>query len=274
MAEESKTSSIELSVGDVILYYDDRSERPIDVSGCNQWAIAVEDQIAIVNRPSGIICVRIEDILRRPHLNIRKNPYSSHAANISAYFIRNRRHRSLYEAGERSLLVGNLQIFENGSLFPQRPEYSSVDEFERAWSFLLSSSKPMDVIFTVRFDSLLSRFIAWATHGPFSHVALYVGEGEIFESVTSGLRRGGLTDLYKDRNNWVATYRHVQHLDRTFTHEEAKSIAEQTMASYRPGYNWLDAGRHGLRSFRGNHEQSKAPNSWLYQGSYQMVAQA
>jgi hypothetical protein len=265
---------IKLGLGDVAIYRDTRCSRPTDETGCNQWAIVVDENGGLARRNSRVIRISFEELLTKPNLHFRENPYVEHRERIAAYFVKHANKHDHFEAGEKALLQGNLQPFEWGDLFPVKPEYPTVDEFERAWDNLLISARPMDTIFTARRNDISSKAIAWITKGPFSHVATYVGNDKIWESVTSGLRTGKLSDLYKSRENWVAAYRHVQHLDRVFLEKDADRIAREAADSYRIGYNWYQAARHGLLSFRGMHEEAKVPNSFLYRGSWVLIAHA
>ena len=267
-SEIADINELVVGPGDVAIYFDNKCLRPIDETGCNQWAIIVDETGGLTRRNSKVVHIPFQELLQMPHLQFRGNPHPDHGERISDFFLNHRRHHDLFEAGEKALLQGNLQPFEWGQIFPTRPEYKNDEEFEDAWKQLLIEARPMDVIFTARCKDPVSRIIARTTHGPFSHVASYLGNGQISESVTSGIRTGQLSDLYKDRSNWVAIYRHVDHLNTMFTFEEAQKITQGVTLDFRDGYNWYQAFRHGIMSFRGKHEESMAPNSWLYRGSW------
>jgi hypothetical protein len=273
-AESSNAQILELGPADIAVYFYRQCQRPVDETGCNQWAIVVDEHGALSRHQSRVIRVPWEALLKMPELHFRSNPYDGHRDRIARFFLDHVKLHDHFEAGEKALLQGNLQPFEWGRLFPSRPTYASDFEFDQAWRDVLEKARPMDTIFAAREDDIMSRLVVWTTQGPFSHVATYLGDGEIWESVTSGLRRGKLTDLYKSRRIWVAVYRHIQHTEREFSFDEAERIAADVAAKYKDGYNWFQAVRHGLMSFRGAHEDAEVPNSFLYRGSWVLIAQA
>lgn len=167
----------------------------------------------------------------------------------------------------------NLQPLIAGNFFPDRPTYRTGDEYEAAWRRLKVSLEPADFIFTTDLNSRLSRFIAWSTDGAWSHAAIHVGRGAIWESVTSGIRRNGPIELYKGQRYWVAAYRHCDALKRPRTEEEVAAAVRAHR--FKPNaYNYRGALNFGWRAFRGDHSHALTPNSTVLQGHLVLVAHA
>ncbi len=265
---------------DMVIFYDKRF--PADpgtgvngVSAVNRVAIVVGEQGALfIGR--GVIGPRVEilplqSIATAPNVEIRR---PTHGCNeqVAKFFIRHTHRPAYFEAGLRALLVENLQPLLAGTFFPDQPVYQTDDEYETAWSHLSASLMPMDAIFTIDLDSRLSRFIAWSTDGAWSHVAIHTGDGEIWESVTSGIRRGPL-QIYKGRRYRVAAYRHYECLKTPRTAYEANAAVKARR--FRPNaYSYRGALKFGWKAFRGDHSHGLTPNSSILQGIWAFVAQA
>jgi hypothetical protein len=190
---------------------------------------------------------------------------------VASYFIKYADRPSYFEAGLRALHCYNQQPFLMSGLFPERPTYKNEEDYETAWEQFKSQLLPFDGIYTVDLSSRLSRFIAWATHGTWSHVALYIGDGEIHESVTSGLRRGPL-ELYKGRHYWIAAYRHIGAINSPRTADQARATVASL--SFRPDrYNYRGAIKFGLKAFLNDHSHDLVPNSAMYMGNRVLIGQ-
>jgi hypothetical protein len=161
----------------------------------------------------------------------------------------------------------NFEIFLRGTLFPRAPQYFSDEGYEKAWLDMVSQLQPRDMIFTARLDGRVSRLIAWSTGGPFSHVGVYLGDGEMWEIVTSGERVVPIS-TYKGREFRTAVYRTF------FPPPKPWAEALKEMQGRGIGYDYLGAIQHGVRSFFGEHDDSQAPNSLIYQGRLALIAQA
>ena len=229
---DSDTTNHEIAVGagDLIIFYDKRfppdpGSGTDEVPATNRVAVVVDERGALF-LGRGALRKRVEVLSLGPvsaekNIQIRKSPFPQHANAIADYFKRHINKPAHFEAGLRALYFGNLQPLLTGSLFPIRPIYKTDDEYEVAWNHLKSNLKPMDAIFTVDTSNILSRFIAWSTHGPWSHVALHVDKGEIWESVLSGIRNVPI-EAYKGRNYWVAAYRLIEAMENPVTAERER----------------------------------------------------
>jgi hypothetical protein len=260
--------------GDLVLFLDTRL--PVSAGNeTNQVAVVVDEQGALYIG-KGVIGRRIrriplQELPSLPKVQLRRTKHAGYGDLIARYFLKHANQPSYFEAGLRALHCDNHQPFETGRLFPERPTYRSDDEYEAAWARFKSLLKPLDGIYTVDQSSRISRFIAWATHGTWSHVALYIGDGEIHESVTSGVREVPL-EIYKGRQYWVAAYRHIGAITNPRSVQEARASA-RSLPFRRDRYNYPGAIKFGLRAFFNDHSPDLVPNSAMYAGNRIFIAQ-
>jgi hypothetical protein len=277
-----QTTNREIAVepGDVIIFYDKRfppdpGSGTANVPATNRVAVVVNERGALF-LGRGVLGKKVEILPLGPvapekNIQIRKSPYAQHADAIADYFMRQIHKPAHFEAGLRALYFGNLQPFLTGTLFPVRPTYNSDDEYDSAWTLLKNSLKPMDTIFTVDTSSTVSKFIAWATHGPWSHVAVHVNEGEIWESVLSGIRTVPI-ETYKGRRYWIAAYRLIEAIEKPISAEKAHAVVSSHPFRLN-SYNYYGALKHGLKAFLQDHSHGLVPNSKIFQGNYVLIAQ-
>ena len=131
----------------------------------------------------------------------------------------------------------------------------------------MSKLKWWDAIFTNKLNDPVSRFIAWATHGPWSHVALYMGDGTVSELVATGVRNVPLT-VYKGRNYRIGAYRKISLMNL-----ESPMVPPFTVlrSRFRDGHNYKGPVLHGIRSFGNDHGHELIPNSQVYCGSWVLI---
>jgi len=262
----------EVSLGDIVLFRDDRCSRPIDETGCNQWAFVVDSDKALFCRRR-VHTLPLHEIPSLPEVRLVGNPHPSLGHKFANFFLAHREYPAHFNAGAKALLHNNHQPFLEGRLFPIPPKYESNRAYEAAWSQLLAKLQPLDCVFLVDRKSLLSRFIAWATHGPWSHVAMHLKNGEVIESTTSGLRRVAI-DSYQNRNYWVATYRPIEWVDGPPSSESIDGIANNPFDGWTDGYNYRGAIYYGCKALLGDHEHNLTPNSMIYSGRFVRISQA
>jgi hypothetical protein len=270
--------AVELLPADIVLFYDDRFPRdPGSGSEINSVAIVVDQQGALyVDRGAFrrriVRRLPLHELAKLRNLDFRRSPTLEHRDRIAAYFLRHAHSPEHFEAGLRAFNLGNLHPLLDGSFFPERPTYNSDEQYEAAWQNLKAQLRPLDCIYTTDLSSRVSRFIAWATHGPWSHVAVHMDDGVIWESETSGIRSGPI-EIYKGRNFWVAVYRNIQTLDQPRTGAEVEAV----VASHpfrKDRYNYRGAIKYGFKSFCGDHSHGLVPNSIIYRGDSFLVAHA
>ncbi len=186
---------------------------------------------------------------------------------IEEYFLKCSRRPSHFDAGIAALGHGNFDLFVRGHLYPARRTYENRTEYERAWDEFRLALKPLDLIL-IADRSLLSRFIAGATHGPWSHIAVYMGHDELSEILTSGARRAPI-EVYNDRRYRLAAYRIV----RVASDKVATAINQiESQEQRTTGYSYREAIRFGWRTFLGDHAHNRVPNSIMYSGRCMLVA--
>jgi len=262
---------------DILIFYDKRfpadPDTGIDKVPLNRVAVVVGERGALsIGR--GVFGRRVEllplqAIRTLPNLQIRR-PTHGYTDEVARYFRRHTHRPAHFEAGLRAVREENLEPLIAGEFFPDRPTYRTDDEYEAAWRRLTADLKPADFIFTTDLDSRLSRLIAWSTDGAWSHAAIYVGRGEIWESVTSGIRNGPI-ELYKGQRYWVGAYRHCNALKKPSTLEEVEAAVRSHQ--FRPNaYNCRGALKFGWKAFRGDHSHALTPNSTVLQGNLVLVA--
>jgi len=258
----------EAKVGDVILFFDPKSTEPLSDAGTNQAAVVIDSQRAVYFR-RGVRILLMSDIWNLQNLERRRSASGYDPQLVANYFLRHIEKPAYVSAGLSAYSQLNMSPFIMGDLFPARPTYETSTEYAAAWEQMVASLSPMDCLFTAMPGDPLSRFIAWYTHGPFSHVAIYDGDGFISETVTAGTRYVPIT-TFRNRGMWVAAYRNV-HNKGGVTAEQAKAILNKP---FRPGYNYLGAAWAGTKAFFGNHTGAMTPNSMIYQGIYSFLGQA
>ena len=170
---------------------------------------------------------------------------------VADFLMRYRWRPALFKAAVNFLQCTNYMPFLLGSFFPPDVEYVTDMEYDEAWRRMIAALEPHDLILTFDRTSSLSKIIALCTHGPFSHVATYVGEGKIWEIVTSGARVVPI-EHYKDRHKYrVAAYRHFGH--EPMTRDEQLADMMSVVGNVRYGY--LGALWGGIKSYFGYHER-------------------
>ena len=265
---------------DLVVFYDKRF--PADpgtgengIPAVNRVAIVIDERGALF-LGQGVIGRRVErlplqSIPTAPNAQIRRLTHG-YTDQVAQFFARHAHRPTHFEAGLRALLVENLQPLLAGTFFPSRPTYQTDYEYEAAWHHLVANLMPMDAIFTLDLHSRLSRFIAWATDGAWSHVATHIGDGEIWESVISGIRNAHV-GIYKGQRYRVAAYRHYEVQKKPRSIEDARTAVRAIR--FRPNaYNYRGALKFGWKAFRGDHGHGLTPNSGILQGIWILIAQA
>jgi hypothetical protein len=261
-----------LRPADIVVFLDERFPNDSDTQPgemqVNRVAVVVDEHGALSLRPNAIPrlveVVPLQNIPALRNLQVR-SVVDHHSNEIAQFFITHANRPTHFEAGLRALHEGNLQPLIAGGFFPKRQVYTTDGEYQAAWHTWKANLAPLDFIFTRDLKSRLSNFIAWATDGEWSHAALHVGDGEIAESVTSGIRRVPV-ELYEERRYWVAAYRRVD----AAVHPKAKPEVDAAVRSHHfrlNAYNYRGALTYGWKAFRGDHSHALTPNSQVLQGN-------
>jgi hypothetical protein len=259
-----------LRQGDILIFCDHSSRKPVE-EGVNQIAVVINETQALFVEGGLVRKLDLELIPQLANLQIRRGLEAKDAPKVADYFAGHANQPAHFEAGLKALLLHNLQPLVDGSLFPVRPKYENERVYRQAWQSFNRNLRPFGCIFTTCLSSFSSRAIAKLTGGPWSHVALYVGEGRIAESITSGLRYAPL-DVYRGQQNWVACYRRIEFMNTSPSVEMTENIAKATAEEFAQGYSYLKASWYGLRAFLGDHSHALVPNSMIFQGDYVLIA--
>jgi hypothetical protein len=265
---ERITEQTVLKPVDVVIFYDRFSSHPLS-GGCNQWAFVVDDKRALFSRAI-VHSISLSKLRKKPNaIAIRRIP-EDFAAVVAQFLIRYRWRPPLFKAAINHLQCTNYTPFLTGKFFPDDVSYASDEEYEAAWQKMVASLQPHDAIFTYDRTHPMSKVIAKVTHGPFSHVATYIGDGKIWEIVTSGARIAPL-ETYKDRHHYrVAAYRHYGFEE---TPRDQQLVEMQEMVG-NIDYGYIGAIGGGLMSYFGNHRDSATPNGLILSGPLFYIGQA
>jgi hypothetical protein len=264
---------------DIVVFYDKHlpleGDERVDEAPVNRVAVVV-DEYGALSMGRGLRGRRVERVPLQAipglsNVHIRRVVHG-HSDEIADFFLSHADRPAHFEAGLRALREGNLQPLIAGGFFPAPPTYRNDDDYEVAWHYLKAKLQPMDLIFTIDLKSTLSRFIAWATDGAWSHAALHVGGGEIWESVTAGIRNGPI-EMYKNRRYWVAVYRHCDVVKKPRTAQEVDAAVRRHRFRAN-AYNYRGALKYGWKAFRGDHSHALTPNSTVLQGNLVLVGHA
>jgi hypothetical protein len=254
---------------DVIIFYDKHSQYPLDeTSGCNQWAFVVDKTKALYVR-GWVRSIKLSDIPKLPNAIVIRRIPEPLAPYVARMLLEYRWRPIMFQVAVNHLQGNNYVPFLKGSFFPTDVAYANDEEYDQAWHHMVAKLEPRDAIFTFDRRSFTSKFIATATHGPFSHCAVYAGDGLISEIVTSGTRLVPI-ETYKGRHFRVAAYRHYGKAPNTVE----EMIAEMHEADGRPGYSYFGAFKAGLRALIGRHRDALTPNSLILEGYITFIAQA
>lgn len=223
---------------DIVMFWDRFSRNP-EEDGFNEQAYVVDSRRALYQR-GGIQSIPISKLRNMPNAIVVRFVPEPLAPYVARVLLRCR----------------------------WRPTISE-EQYEDAWSHFVSILEPHDYLLTFDRRSLLSKIIAMGTHGPFSHIASYIGDGQLWEVVTSGTRIVPL-ETYKGRHYRVAAYR--SYGMPFVSHEEA--MAHYMKTAGRPGYNYIGAFKAGVKTFFGDkHEASTTPNGIVLGGPLTFIGQ-
>jgi hypothetical protein len=271
LAKDIGLPILEVHPADLLLYFDPSSPKPVD-DGVNQVAIIIDERHALLVEPGSAQELPLSNLGKLQNVHFRhviEDPNT--ADSVVDYLTRHRKNPAYLEAGFLAYQQQNFRFFADGP-FPERPHYVDQASYDAAWQTFEAALEPHDCILTTCRTSITSRLIAWATDGPWSHCATYLGEGKIWESVTSGIRQASL-NVYHGRQYWIAAYRHVQFYKNPPSIQQTRKSVMQASAQYKQGYNYRMALWYGLRAFAGRHAEARGvPNSMILQGSYVLVA--
>lgn len=265
-----------LELADIVVFYDPNFPKDHEASiydpPVNRVAVVVGEEGALtIGRRllrSRVELIPLAVLPRLPSVQVRRVAAPCHVDAIARFFRRHAKRATHFEGGLRALRQGNLQPLVDGGFFPEQRSYRDEATYETEWQRLVGHLQPGDWILTRDRESALSRFIAWATDGLWSHVAMHLGDGEIFEWITSGPRQGSI-DLYKGRRYSVGVYRLASGEQRSS--EEWRAAMAALTARLKHRYGYWGAFKAGVLAFRGQHMDALTPNSDVLRGNLTLI---
>lgn len=124
---------------------------------------------------------------------------------VEAFFTKNVLNPELMRRGMNSIFKHDFDFFDNPIRLPVLSPIAA-EEHENRWLQMIQYVKPCDVIQVIDQMSIISRLIVKLDIGTWSHSAIYVGDGNILEAITSGVVRRKIT-AYRNRRYRVGIYR-------------------------------------------------------------------
>jgi hypothetical protein len=154
----------------------------------------------------GLSKTHIEVLKKRDH-QLLPLPFVPEQENVDRFFIENRENADLFFQGMLAILSRRFSIFANPIKLPLLKPLSTT-EYENRWQQFVELLQPADLILTLDTQSTLSKVIAAADHGVWSHVAGYVGGGQIIEAIAAGVVERSI-DVYHTGFHRLGLYRPV-----------------------------------------------------------------
>jgi hypothetical protein len=129
---------------------------------------------------------RLEALTSGPH-EFRNLSSDLKLSNLQTYFHENHPSPELVQGILRAH-VENCSSYLDQPL--KLPKHDDIDthEHSRRCKDLARFAKPYDLLLTFDPSSHMSRLISWVDSGPWSHSAVLLKSGKVFEAVTSGVR--------------------------------------------------------------------------------------
>jgi Permuted papain-like amidase enzyme, YaeF/YiiX, C92 family len=180
---------------------------PTDATGYTKVGYLTNDGTLVYPRRSRIARVPFGTIRRKPHrrIDISRHP---RADQIEALFTESVINNALYVRALQLIADPTSPFWDNPIKLPILTPISP-EERERKWLQMLPLLQRGDLIYTFDNKSVMSRIIRYLDQGTWSHVACYVGDGQIIEAITSGVVERGLS-AYRDTRYRLGVYRFPQ----------------------------------------------------------------
>src|ERR1700730_10286033 len=183
---EQVTPRSDLKPLDIVLFYDKHSKIPVQ-EGVNQQAFVVDDKRGLYIREM-VHSISLSELRKKPEALVVRGVPEPVAPFVAKMLLRYRWRPTMFRFATNFIRAHNYGPFIMGNLFPPDTSYDSDEEYQVAWQRFTSILEPSDYLLTFDRTSLLSKIIARGTHGPFSHIAHYIGDAKLWEVVTSGTR--------------------------------------------------------------------------------------
>lgn len=218
----------------------DRSHK-VSKGGHNKFGFLTGDGVLIYPFRRRTRLISYERFSKIPHRWVAVN-LGSHEKNVTTFFTNNAKNADLFHLGVKALASREWSVFDNPVKLPLLKPIS-LEEFESRWLQLVDTVAVGDFIFTFDSSSWISRLIAYGDCGTWSHVATYVGEGQICEAISAGVVERSIA-VYHDPKYRLGLYR-----GPTDSEQISKMVAF-TRSQIGKRYNYRGALRLGFRKLR------------------------
>jgi len=268
---EDKDNMPQNLAGCMMFFVDKKSKEKLGPkTGCNQTGIFVSHSEIIFVRKRKVQKINVDE-LKGTKVAIHKVADGSLSRNIVAFFKNIKDNYRMFGLGIRALANHNFEVFDSENIMPKFENYSSIAQYDIAWSELTSKLRKGDLIFTFNKKSRISKLIAAIDNGSWSHCGIYMGQGNIFEAISKG-RVVRNIEAYKNLNIHLGVYRSGM-AKQSFTDETINKFVNEEAG---PDYGYLKAILLGIRTVLGlNNDKFSptdvTPNGLIYSGSLYLV---
>jgi Orthopoxvirus protein of unknown function (DUF830). len=257
--------------GCMIFFVDKKSRGKLGPkTGCNQTGIFISDSEIMFVRKRKVQNINVDE-LKGTKVVIHKVKDDPLSRNIVAFCKNIKNNYRMFGLGIRALVNHNFEVFDSENIMPNFYNYLSITQYDIAWSELTSKLRKGDLIFTFNKKSRISKLIASIDNGSWSHCAIYMGQGNIFEAISKG-RVVRNIEVYKNPNTHIGVYR---------SGVGKQSLTNDTINKFvngeaGPGYGYLKAILLGMRTVLVLNDDKFSPtdvtpNGLIYSGSFYLV---
>ncbi len=223
----------------VILFRDLNPLKRADESGYNKVGYLSQRNLIVYQGYRTVRRVPFDRVTKYRHAIFEtKAPFDEAA--VEAFFILNHLPPGLLNDGLAALRDARPDFFEYAVRLPIL-DVLTAEERDRRWRALVSILEPGDVIATFDTQSWMSRLITLVDGGPWSHMGLYVGNGQIAESLTKGTVERAI-ETYRPARYRLGVYRPLG-----LTREAAQRIVAYSHSRLGAAYDYSGALRAGVR---------------------------
>lgn len=215
----------------------DRSHKA-SAGGHNKFGFLTGDGVLIYPFRRRTRIIQYERFPKTPHRWVPVN-LEAHEKNVTTFFTGNVQSADLFHLGVKAVASREWSFFDDPVKLPLLKPISS-EEFESRWLQLIDTVAVGDLIFTFDSSSWISRLIAYGDCGTWSHVASYVGQGQICEAISAGVVERSM-EVYHDPKYRLGLYR-----GPTDAEQISKMVAF-TKSQIGKRYNYRGALRLGFR---------------------------
>jgi hypothetical protein len=203
----SKIDLKNYELGSIITFFDTKTKLPPGKSGYNQTGVLIENnKILFCRKKYGQKVIEIDaNKIKATKMFIYPLPDKELSLKITNYFKINRKDHRRVKAGIRAMVDQRINFFDYPVIFPKLTKWHSEDEYERSWGNLVAQLQPADIVCIFNEKSMISRFISFIDKGPWSHTAIYIGNGEISEAIFCGLVKRKI-DVYKNKHIHIGCF--------------------------------------------------------------------